>query len=123
MTGINGGRITVIVHHSGRRVVYGRNADSDQASAVELSDHQARKLGAILGGAFFKPAVVEEVEAVFDDLLIDWVALEPNSPGADKGAVASAVSRPEQPDWRHENSPGPPRSHCTVCLRWFLLPS
>jgi Trk K+ transport system NAD-binding subunit len=25
--------------------------------------------------------VVEEVEAVFDDLLIDWVALEPNSPG------------------------------------------
>jgi hypothetical protein len=38
---------------------------------VELSDHQARKLGAILGGAFSKPAVVEEVEAVFDDLLID----------------------------------------------------
>jgi K+/H+ antiporter YhaU regulatory subunit KhtT len=89
MTGSNGGRITVIVHHSGRRVVYGRNADSDQASAVELSDHQARKLGAILGGAFFKPAVVEEVEAVFDDLLIEWVALEPNSPGAAKGSVAS----------------------------------
>ena len=59
MTGSNGGRITVVIHHSGRRVVYGLNADSDQASAVELSDHQARKLGAILGGAFFKPAVVE----------------------------------------------------------------
>lgn len=58
MTGINGGRITVVIHHSGRRVVYGRTADADQASAVELSDHQARKLGAILGGAFFKPAVV-----------------------------------------------------------------
>jgi hypothetical protein len=38
---------------------------------VELSDHQARKLGAILGGAFFKPAVVDEVEAVSDDLLIE----------------------------------------------------
>jgi TrkA domain protein len=82
MTGINGGRITVVVHHNGRRVVYGLNAGADQASAVELSDHQARKLGAILGGAFFKPAVVEEVEAVFDDLLIDWVVLEPSSPGA-----------------------------------------
>jgi K+/H+ antiporter YhaU regulatory subunit KhtT len=58
MTGTNGGRITVIVHHSGRRVVYGLNAGADQASAVELSDQQARKLGAILGGAFFKPAVV-----------------------------------------------------------------
>src|SRR5215213_1160343 len=70
MTGTNGGRITVVVHHSGRRVVYGLNADADQASAVELSDHQARKLGAILGGAFFKPAVVEEVEAVFEDLVM-----------------------------------------------------
>jgi K+/H+ antiporter YhaU regulatory subunit KhtT len=38
MTGINRGRITVVVHHSGRRVVYGRNAGADQASAVELSD-------------------------------------------------------------------------------------
>ena len=93
MTGTNGGRITVIVHHSGRRVVHGLNADSDQASAVELSDHQARKLGAILGGAFFKPAVVEEVEAVFDDLLIDWVALEPNSPGADKSIAELEIRR------------------------------
>jgi hypothetical protein len=39
------------------------------------------------------------------------------------GAVASAVSRPDQPDWCHENSPRPPRSHCTVCLRRFLLSS
>jgi TrkA domain protein len=84
MTGSNGGRITVVIHHSGRRVVYGLNAGADHASAVELSDHQARKLGAILGGAFFKPAVVDEVEAVFDDLLIDWVALESNSPGVDR---------------------------------------
>jgi TrkA domain protein len=60
---------------------------------VELSDHQARKLGAILGGAFFKPAVVEEVEAVFDDLLIEWVALEPNSPGADKSIAELEIRR------------------------------
>jgi hypothetical protein len=57
MTGTNGGRITVVVHHSGRRVFYGLNAGADQASAVELSDQQARKLGADLGGAFFKPVV------------------------------------------------------------------
>ena len=86
MTGTNGGLITVVIHDSGRRVVYGRNADADQASAVELSDHQARKLGAILGGAFFKPAVVEEVEAVFDDLLID-------SPGADRSIAELEIRR------------------------------
>jgi hypothetical protein len=36
MTGTNGGRITVVIHHSGRRVVYGLNAGADQASTVEL---------------------------------------------------------------------------------------
>jgi TrkA domain protein len=73
LTGTNGGRIIVIITHSGGRVVHGRNPGADQASAVELTDRQARKLGAILGGAFFKPAVVEELEAVFGNLLIDWV--------------------------------------------------
>ena len=34
MTGTNGGRITVVIHHSRRRVVYGLNASADQASAV-----------------------------------------------------------------------------------------
>ena len=70
-------------------MVYRLNAGADQASTVELSDQQARKLGAILGGAFFKPALVEEVEAVFEDLLIDWVALEPTSPGVDKSIAES----------------------------------
>ena len=93
MTGTNGGRIIVIITHSGRRMVHGLNPGVDQASAVELTDQQARKLGAILGGAFFKPAVVEEVEAVFEDLLIDWVALEPNSPGADKSIAELEIRR------------------------------
>jgi TrkA domain protein len=84
MTGTNGGRIIVIINHSGRRMVHGLDPGVDQASAVELTDQQARKLGAILGGAFFKPAVVEELEAVFGNLLIDWVTLEEASPGAGK---------------------------------------
>jgi TrkA domain protein len=84
MTGTNGGRIIVIITHSGRRIVHGLNPGADEASAVELTDRQARKLGAILGGAFFKPAVVEELEAVFGNLLIDWVTLEEASPGSGK---------------------------------------
>jgi hypothetical protein len=46
MTGTNGGRIIVIITHSGRRTVHGLNPGADQASAVELTDRQARKLGA-----------------------------------------------------------------------------
>jgi TrkA domain protein len=88
MTGTNGGRIIVVITHSGHRVVHGRDPGADQASAVELTDQQARKLGAILGGAFFKPAVVEELEAVFGNLLIDWVTLQEASPAPARRSVS-----------------------------------
>jgi TrkA domain protein len=79
-----GGSITVVIHHSGRRDVYVLDEAGELKASVALSDAQARAVGAILSGAYFKPAVVEEVEAVIGGLLIDWVTLEPNSPGAGK---------------------------------------
>jgi TrkA domain protein len=78
-----GGSITVVIHHSGRRDIYVLDGGVSQAS-VALTDSQARTLGAILGGAYFKPAVVEEIEAAIGGLLIDWVTLDNNSPGAGK---------------------------------------
>lgn len=79
-----GGSITVVIHHSGRRDIYVLDGGEEPRAAVVLSDSQARTLGAILGGAYFKPAVVEEIEAVIGGLLIDWVTLDDNSPGAGK---------------------------------------
>lgn len=84
-----GARIAVVIHNTGRRDIYTferapKNADLDDETAadatVQLSDAQARQLGAILGGAYFKPAVVEEVEAVIGSLLIDWVTVADDSP-------------------------------------------
>jgi TrkA domain protein len=78
---LDGGRITVVIHHSGRRDLYLLPEGDDEPNAVlTLTDHQARALGAILGGAYFKPAVVEEIEAVIGNLLIDWVTLPATSP-------------------------------------------
>lgn len=82
--GAHGGRISVIIHHTGRRDVYVHDEDEDDEvdshDFVQLSDAQARTLGAILGGAFFKPAVVEEIEAVIGNLLIEWVTVDKTSP-------------------------------------------
>jgi TrkA domain protein len=83
---VDGGRVVVVVHHSGRRDLYaftpaGEEPDEPDA-VVTLTDSQARTLGAILGGAYFKPAVVEEIEAVIGGLLIDWITLEPGARGA-----------------------------------------
>ena len=78
---VEGGTVTVVIHHSGRRDLYVLRGGDQPQAAVALTDSQARTLGAILGGAYFKPAVVEEIEAVIGGLLIDWVTLDENSPG------------------------------------------
>lgn len=77
-----GAPICVIVHHTGRRDLYAPgSADPDQQEMVaSFNDDQARRLGAILGGAYFKPAVVSEIEAVVGGLVIDWVTLGARSP-------------------------------------------
>jgi TrkA domain protein len=82
--GERGGRLAVVLHHTGRRDVYAYehepDEDAEPNAMIELSDPQARKLGAILGGAYFKPPAVQEIEAVIGDLLIEWVTLEELSP-------------------------------------------
>lgn len=78
----DGTRVVVVVHHSGRRDLYVFTSGGDEPDdAVTLTDSQARTLGAILGGAYFKPAVVEELEAVIGGLVIDWVTLQARSRG------------------------------------------
>ncbi|MGQ0744573.1 MAG: cation:proton antiporter regulatory subunit [Acidimicrobiales bacterium] len=81
---VEGGSVTVVIHHTGRRDLYVLDGGDEPRAAVTLTDSQARALGAILGGAYFKPAVIEELEAVIDGLLIDWVTLDENSPAAGK---------------------------------------
>jgi TrkA domain protein len=83
MRSADGAPVVVVVHHSGRRDLYTFEPGGDEPqSVVTLTDTQARTLGAILGGAYFKPAVVEEIEAVIGGLLIDWFTLEPGAWGA-----------------------------------------
>jgi len=105
----DGGRAVVVIHHSGRRDLYVVEPGSDDPRAVvTLTDTQARTLGAILGGAYFKPAVVEEIEAVIGGLLIDWFTLDAGSPAVGcsiaeleirrrTGMTVAAIVRDPQP--------------------------
>jgi TrkA domain protein len=91
-----GARVVVVVHHSGRRDLYlvpPAAAGDEPAASFSLSDDEARRLGAVLGGAYFKPAVVADVEAVIGNLLIDWVTLRPDSPGADHSIAELEIRR------------------------------
>ena len=95
---IDGGRVVLVIPHPGPRHVYvfppgGAAADEPQL-VVTLSDTQARTLGAILGGAYFTPAIVEEIEAVIGGLLIHWITLAPPPPGA-RSSIGEPGIRPE----------------------------
>lgn len=90
-----GERVSVVIHHSGRRDLYvlqGGGAGGRPVT-VTLTDDQARRLGAILAGAYFKPAAVAQMEAVIGGLLIDWVTLRADSPGVGRSIADLQIRR------------------------------
>lgn len=88
----DGGAVTIVFHHTGRRDLYLRPPGREDASSVTLDDHKARILGAILTDDRFAPASVRQVEEVIDDLVIDWVSLTPGSPGIGRSLSDLSVS-------------------------------
>lgn len=73
--------LVVVVHNSGRREVFLReSADEDARALFELSDATARRVGAILEGAYFSPEPAGDIEMLLgDDGLIDWLEVPASS--------------------------------------------
>ena len=88
------GDLSVVIHHSGRRDVYLTDGTGRRPTVVvTLSDDQARRLGAVLAGAYFQPTPTRQIEAVVGGLLIDWVTIRPGSPGAGRSIADLQVRR------------------------------
>jgi TrkA domain protein len=87
-----GGRLAIILHNDGaRELYYFRRADDDEPRAViRLDDDEARQLGAVIGGAYERPKIVEDLEMALGDLLIEWVAVPDTSPWIGKTLAESA---------------------------------
>ena len=78
----SGGRLAVILHNDGKREIYffARAADDEPRAVIELDDDEARQVGAVLGGAYERPKIVEELEMALGELLIEWVPVPDKSP-------------------------------------------
>lgn len=88
----DGDRMTIIIHNSGHREIYHFERGEDYPSyAVRMDDAEARKLGAILGGAFFQPVVADSMEMVFDQLSVEWMKVGAASPLQGKSLLEAAV--------------------------------
>jgi len=82
----HGGRLTVILHNEGQREIYWfRHVDDEEPETVILlEDDEARQLGAVIGGAYERPKVVEELEMAFGELSIEWIEVPDTSPAIGK---------------------------------------
>src|SRR4029453_7609593 len=88
-----GGRISLILHNDGKRELYWfRRADDDEPSAViTLDDDEARQLGAVLGGPYQRPKIVEDLEMALGELSIEWVGVPDTSPLIGKTLAEAAL--------------------------------
>lgn len=89
-----GGRLSVIIHHQGKREIFYFEPDNgDPSVALELSDLEARRVGAILGGAYFKPQIVEDLELAIKGLLIEWFKLDDRSKAVGKNIAELQIRK------------------------------
>ena len=77
-----GGRLAVILHNDGRREIYfyRRAGDDEPQAVIDLDDDEARQLGAVIGGAYERPRIVEELEMALGELTIEWIPVPDDSP-------------------------------------------
>jgi TrkA domain protein len=77
-----GSKITIILHNDGKRELYyfRRGTDDEPRSVLTLDDDEARQLGAVLGGAYERPKIVEDLEMALGELLIEWTPVPDTSP-------------------------------------------
>ena len=76
-----GTRLTVIQHLDGDRELYvTARGDEEPRIVLHLEDDEARQLGAVLGGAYERPKIVEELEMALGELAIEWVPVPVGSP-------------------------------------------
>jgi TrkA domain protein len=78
----SGGRLAIILHNDGLRELYWFRHDDDEEprAVIRLDDDEARQLGAIVGGAYERPKIVEDLEMALGELLIEWVPVPDDSP-------------------------------------------
>ena len=88
----HGGRLAVILHNDGEREVYfyRRAADDEPTAVIELHDDEARQLGAVLGGAYERPKIVEELEMALGELSIEWIPVPDDSPAIGRSLAECA---------------------------------
>ena len=80
-----GGELVVVIHHSGRReLLYFGAEESEPDLAIQLSDAEAKELGAILSGFLFQPELGGKAATELVGQSIEWHQLPVSSNWVDQ---------------------------------------
>ena len=72
--------LTIIIYLSGRREVYYEDQKSNERIVFSLTDEEARKISPILGGTYFRPTVIDQLQAALTKgVNIEWVRVPKTS--------------------------------------------
>jgi TrkA domain protein len=87
----DGGRMAIILHNDGTRELYyfRRAHDEEPQAVIRLDDDEARHLGAVIGGAYERPKIVDDLEMALGEMLIEWVPVPESSPWIGKTLAES----------------------------------
>lgn len=79
-------KIVIVIHDDGRREVYyfDKNDYEDFDYTITLDDEEARQISAILGGIIYRPKNLEQIDMVFNDLVIEWFNVEGHAKAVNK---------------------------------------
>ncbi|WP_340008810.1 cation:proton antiporter regulatory subunit [Paenibacillus sp. FSL K6-0276] len=77
----SGESLTIVIHNDERRELYHvTDGGNETLSNVTLDDEESRTVSAILAGITYKPKAVEVEESLFEDLIVDWLRINPSCP-------------------------------------------
>jgi TrkA domain protein len=104
----SGDRLVIVVHTSGKRELqyFEAGEEDEPTAALDLTDEEAREVGAILAGVLFHPEAVGDTQSKLVQKVIEWIKVLPGSRLAGKrvgeiplppGAHLLAVDRPGAP--------------------------
>jgi TrkA domain protein len=78
---LSGDRLVIVIHDDGKRELYHftRKQMDRPASVVTLTDGEARQFAGIVGGLTYVPKALPSTEVVLDDLVLEWLTIEPKA--------------------------------------------
>lgn len=77
----SGDNLVIVVHNDERRELFHLNPNNpdEMLSMITLDDDEARSAASIIAGMTYKPKYSDIQEIQLDNLLIEWVRVEPQS--------------------------------------------